>query len=918
MGKRSIKDLLTPALNAVATTTSLAGVVGLVATLPAGAALLATPFALPVIVALITAASGGAMLDQISAGRKQSGKLDDIETWLKREAQSAAQNMGKESRSLDAWLLSLCTDGKPASLPEGVEQGTLAAVASILTKAQDEIKDELGSNALLTTSLAGAVKQHLPELRAYAEAHTQKLESLSLDLTELDRTAGVILSEVAKVVASGDRLEQGQAEMLARIAGIEHGTTQVDAYLRDRDAPPLYLPIGSVSEIDRFRAASRRVRMLGRDEEIGLLKEFLKAEGGFLWAAWAGPGGAGKSRLALEFCLGHAPGWTAGFYDWDVGRDVAWDLWEPEGPTLIVFDYVVQHAEEIRSAMRALMKRRLDPARPVRFLLLERPTPGMPCYNRESRQADGPFGVESSVSPAVNDWWEIISDGTGASCHERDSAGRPRGRALSGVPGHALRDVLSEVACSRGKEATEALLDRWVSEVKRIDPELRPLHIAFAVEAVGDDSLPAKWSARDLVECMLRRERERFWKPALAGLAVDRRARFEHLLTLATMCGGLNLGEPGEPGEPGERLLDVADQACALPTDVEYGDGSVYGGLARGSDEATAAPLQPDMLGECFVLGALSKAAKAPNPALIALAKRRFAKAYQAFMMRAVQSFPDHDALWHLLGLGEDPEAEWIVLGPLMRWSDTLLDSEHPDRAKVNERIISAQTASPPMRACAIFNAIDDWGANPRTNRLLGELHELIVAHPEDDEVRKSFVLSRCNAIRACGSDHHRADELRGDLRRLAEADPEDSVVLSAFATGLSILILRGEANINRVGELLSELRRLATRYSENADIGACLVASLGFLVSREKDSVTRLRNAEEAIGYLDRLTPEEFSKQPIALWLQTLPHFRKDSDEDLSARWDAVEQAFRDTAIRLGIDPDNPQAPPDAEPDPA
>lgn len=52
----------------------------------------------------------------------------------------------------------------------------------------------------------------------------------------------------------------------------------------------------------------------GRDEEIAVLKDFLKSEKKFSWSCVTGQGGIGKSRLLLEFCKQMQPeGWLTWF-----------------------------------------------------------------------------------------------------------------------------------------------------------------------------------------------------------------------------------------------------------------------------------------------------------------------------------------------------------------------------------------------------------------------------------------------------------------------------------------------------------------------------------------------------------------------------------------------------------------------------
>lgn len=96
----------------------------------------------------------------------------------------------------------------------------------------------------------------------------------------------------------------------------------------------------------------------------------------FRWLVLQAPGGAGKSRLALELCVSQCATWYAGFLP-DSERNHDWLRWQPLAPTLIVVDYATRDVAGTRALLHALASRTQPEEAyplpcPVRVLLLIR------------------------------------------------------------------------------------------------------------------------------------------------------------------------------------------------------------------------------------------------------------------------------------------------------------------------------------------------------------------------------------------------------------------------------------------------------------------------------------------------------------------------------------------------------------------
>ena len=118
---------------------------------------------------------------------------------------------------------------------------------------------------------------------------------------------------------------------------------------------PLRLPLDSKlrenNEATRLVFGARRTTVVGRGPAQAHLSAFLDDSRPLSWWIVGGPGGAGKSRLALELCEQAKPnGWDAGFLDHGT-LGFGWRDWTPEKDTLIVLDYASQSPEAIRKAI---------------------------------------------------------------------------------------------------------------------------------------------------------------------------------------------------------------------------------------------------------------------------------------------------------------------------------------------------------------------------------------------------------------------------------------------------------------------------------------------------------------------------------------------------------------------------------------
>ena len=398
--------------------------------------------------------------------------------------------------------------------------------------------------------------------------------------------------------------------------------------------------------IDRLRYNSNAYRFVGREKELheDLVNQFcgdgiIRSAGDqFCWRLVLAEGGQGKSRLALELCeylKSSNPGWKAGrlskddLHKWEPAK------WRPRQPTLIVIDYVSQEAEKAHGLIMALHKHCAEFDWPVRLLMLE-------------RQLD-----ESWSKKLVPD----TSDGTicrQLSIDVLDSGGEKiPAWQLEPMGKDSLLALMRQVASEDGLDITDDQLWALAFEIDGKEGDDARLPRPLFALAVAEWLVQNKWeestpSRKNVLHSLLQRDREQFWLPAAQGNDHQLR-RHEMLLVLVTLCSGMDVKELyNNLNNPGD---------CGLPEADEF-NRDLFNCLVLMND-LNAQPLEPDIIGEYFILSLFEESVKYIGPQseypgrLIDLAWERDPIGIARFILRLYQDFPGETAEhYFLLGTG--------------------------------------------------------------------------------------------------------------------------------------------------------------------------------------------------------------------------------------------------------------------------
>ena len=140
-------------------------------------------------------------------------------------------------------------------------------------------------------------------------------------------------------------------------------------------------PLSAENLLEALQAPYRLVEFVGQAHcalrnEISAALSDLASDHSRAWVLW-GPGGAGKTRMAVEVAL--TLGWQAFFIP--ASPPVAWashlPIWSrPDRPTLLIVDYAEQRpADELQTVAQAIREAAPERAAPLALLLLMRPNP---------------------------------------------------------------------------------------------------------------------------------------------------------------------------------------------------------------------------------------------------------------------------------------------------------------------------------------------------------------------------------------------------------------------------------------------------------------------------------------------------------------------------------------------------------------
>lgn len=377
----------------------------------------------------------------------------------------------------------------------------------------------------------------------------------------------------------------------------------------------------------------------------------------FRWAVVSGEAGTGKSRLGQELVEIAALRFPiSGFVtaeaieDPEFARKV-----ELHGPTFLVVDYSCAFRGSLPEFMKSWLRRMETLAYPLRILIL-------------MRQRGDPLIVKELTRRGVHQGADIARHRVqGDFVLER----LDREDDLLNLMHSRMEWTADHLGLPRRKIENAALL----RELDRIDDQRRPLFAAFVADSLQRDSavretpddVSGEAARYNLLRDYLRDQRYGLWRDVARAESGgdDTRAqkaqrRHETIALLSTLVRGLTLAELERLVEEDERAADL------LVSDIGEGGFSselLYHIVGSSADtDKTFATLQPDLLGEAFVLDAL-----APPSSAVVGDDRGFHNRRRAWLLQAAWKIaPEATASFIRLAAQDFPNgvAQLDWLGP--------------------------------------------------------------------------------------------------------------------------------------------------------------------------------------------------------------------------------------------------------------
>lgn len=385
----------------------------------------------------------------------------------------------------------------------------------------------------------------------------------------------------SQVSEAGKQISEVRDDVAALLAE----QTRILAAIRAQGAPILYLPEGTDggdTSFARFFYRSRWTDFVGRNQELAWLEACcLDQSPGLMLSLVTGPGGHGKSRLALEHAwhMKLSYGWEAGFLDF--GEDADWGRWQPERPTLIIVDYAAGRVGTVREIAHALA-RRDDLQFPVHILLLERYGDMADTFERRS-------GARS--------WCHRLTEGDDVRLIRERWSGQIELQAQE-MEELAFRAWAIMIETFAAKEIwPDQTPEELLAQLHAVDPTLSPLFAVLVADALADGKqVHSDTRYEFLVETLQR-----------SGLVRDdgvgeHSDRVRSLVALATLVRGVDLSIL-------RRTLVALEAAGVAVERFKPRAGGEWGPLLEACNRFTGRPqgsrihgLEPDLLGEALIL----------------------------------------------------------------------------------------------------------------------------------------------------------------------------------------------------------------------------------------------------------------------------------------------------------------------------
>ena len=450
----------------------------------------------------------------------------------------------------------------------------------------------------------------LPFNQVVDQVHTM-VESLGDDLETFVKLWGDDL----KVL-----MERQTDQILSKLESLHNSQEYQNSFAKVVDGILLPPPINSI-----FHFRNSAIGFYGREEQISFLDGFLDRSESLLFTAVTGPAGVGKSKFLYEYIkrISDNPHWKAVFVHMNTLNHIMERTdWEYDGNLLVVIDYAGKDAREIGKWIIALRTGK----RPhkMRIVLLERE--GLKGERK-------PFWYERLIG--VNSRDDIVT-----------VQYAPNGMFLElpELSDSAFEGIVKDFAMSKNKDLLADDIKSIIKYCKGLEKtnQARPLILLFVTDARLRDDDYHEWDPEELFSRIIERYRER-WKDTICEGHEETFRALEKLYVYVTATGGWS--RASKLPTYIQPALSTMENFFNTPDSLQ----EVFVSLNEKNEwDDILAPLEPDLIGEFFVLEFLRNMHDI-NDMVETLGEHGM---YLVFLFRAIEDYANADRFSDLFNNG--------------------------------------------------------------------------------------------------------------------------------------------------------------------------------------------------------------------------------------------------------------------------
>ena len=550
----------------------------------------------------------------------------------------------------------------------------------------------------------------------------------------------------------------------------------------------LHIPQPRQNWLD-FRA--RYLPLVGRDEELSALDDFLRNDSKFSWWRLSGKPGSGKSRIALEWLLSLPEtslfdGYHVGFFRNEVTKQY-WRKWQPWRPTVMVIDDAAEYVDTVLDVLKTLGERADEVKYPVRVLLVGRSLPmSLKRLEEEEFYTDYRYKAEPlTVGPL-----EIKH----------------------------LKVLAQELSSKRKKQLV--LTPELEEKIMDISEGL-PLLMTLALDSLLEYGV-LRWSTYG--ELFLNQTQRIANKLHQDGLS----QRCLPLLALSTFSGGI-------PWLAARNFCP--DPACHDKglMDKLFGEDTVKG----------IPPIKPDLLGEYFLLEQFGSFNEPQRIKFLETAWQSSPSGVFLTLFNLIQDFPEHPMVAELDTRPSDEKALVYWARVRVNLTDCAVSLSSEERELRWKEILKLAKVYPDNRAIretlafAACNMVYHFGKNKdwnKTQLAIDNLYYATKQFPYSIPIIRSVTVALANAISVFGENqmYGQAQTAFKTLQALAER-LRDRTVQIAFVTGAANMMdCFGKLGLwTQMKETLTILDGLISRYPDHILVQRLISGALGNAINQ-------------------------------------------------------------------------------------